>query len=191
MAASETIRTFISLELPGSVKQAVEGLKEHLMASGGDVKWVKIQGLHLTLKFLGQIPSEKVPAITGALDPIAVRERLFKVTLKGVGAFPSLRNPRVVWVGLEGDNRLARLQSYVEDAITRLGFESETRPFKPHLTLGRVRSPRRRQALIDALESKAAWESGTCELSEISLMKSELKPGGVVYTPLWSKGLAG
>lgn len=191
MGPPETIRSFISLEFSEKIKQAVCQLQERLITSGGDVKWVKMAGLHLTLKFLGQIPVTKLPAITGALEPIVARSCPLRVKIRGVGVFPDMKTPRIIWLGVEGGEPLKRLQADVEAAINGLSFEPETRSFKPHLTIGRVRSGKRRQMLIQSLGKEAAWEAGDYEFPELFIMKSDLQPSGAVYTPLWSKAFSG
>lgn len=190
MAMPTTIRAFISLELPEAIKQAADRLQERLKTKGSDVSWVKSSGLHLTLKFLGQVPMEMIPEIIKALEPVAAQAHPLRVSVLGVGAFPHLENPKVVWLGLQADEGLMQLQRGVEEVTNRLGFVPETRPFRPHLTLGRVKSPKRREALIAALEAEKGWTGGEFELSELCLMKSELQSGGAVHTPLWSKVLS-
>lgn len=185
-----TIRAFISLELPEAIKQAADRLQERLKTKGSDVSWVKSSGLHLTLKFLGQVRLEMIPEIIKVLEPVAAQEHPFRVSVLGVGAFPHLENPKVVWLGLKGDEGLMQLQRGVEEVINRLGFVPETRPFRPHLTLGRVKSYSRREAFVAALEAEKGWTGGEFELSELCLMKSELQSGGAVHTLLWSKGLS-
>ena len=165
-------------------------LQERLKTKGSDVSWVKSSGLHLTLKFLGLVPMEMIPEIIHAVEPAAAQAHPLRVSVGEVGAFPHLRNPKVVWLGLQADEELMELQRGVEEATSRLGFVPETRPFRPHLTLGRVKSPRRREALIAALEAEKGWTGGEFELSELCLMKSELRSDGAVHTPLWSKVLS-
>ena len=186
MAVAETTRAFISIEVPEIVKQRVDQLQAKLRASGGDVRWVKAKGLHVSLKFLGPVPVSMITTIIESLEPLVHRGRRSHVTIGGIGAFPDLKNPRVIWVGLEADERLMRLQNEVEKALELLGFVPDERAFRPHLTLGRVRSKRGRTALINALENEKSFSIGHFELSELCLMKSDLKPQGAVYTPLWS-----
>lgn len=187
MAESESIRTFISLEIPQMIKQEVEKLQNRLKRSGGDVRWAKPSGLHLTLKFLGRVPLPMIPSITDAIESVVTQSQFLKVRIRTVGAFPNLRSPRVIWVGLEGGEELIRLQAELETALSRLGFVPEDQPFKSHLTMGRVKSSRNRQALLSAIQEEEGWEGGDCELNEVHLMKSELHANGSVYTPLWSR----
>ncbi len=128
-----------------------------------------------------------VSTIIESLEPVVNRSSRPQVSIGGVGAFPDLKNPRVVWVGLEADERLMRLQDEIEKTLEHLGFIPEKRDFRPHLTIGRVRSKHGRKALIGALEKERNFSAGDCGLSELCLMRSDLKPQGAVYTLLWSK----
>jgi RNA 2',3'-cyclic 3'-phosphodiesterase len=187
LAVAETIRAFISIEVPEIVKQRVDQLQVRLKASGGDVRWVRSVGLHVSLKFLGQVPSAKVPAIIESLETVVSHGHRPQISIGGIGAFPDLKNPRVVWVGLDADERLMRLQEGVENALEHLGFVTDERAFRPHLTVGRVRTARGRTALVRALEKEQNFSAGDYELKELCLMKSDLKSQGAVYAPLWSK----
>ena len=173
------------------MKQAIGGLQKKLMTAGGDVSWVKMPALHLTLRFLGAVAAEKVASISEALDGLTAGRNPFFVTVEGVGAFPDIRRPRVIWIGLRDGEPLVHFQRAVEASIETLGFEPEARPFQPHLTIGRVRSSRNDRALIRELETEASWSAGVFGLSEFCLMRSELRAGGAVHTPLWSKTLSG
>jgi 2'-5' RNA ligase len=186
MTAPDTVRAFISLEIPAELKEAIGALQRNLMAAAGDVGWVKGAALHLTLRFLGPVPVEKISPLSEALGRMAAGRKRLMLTVGGVGAFPDLRRPRVIWVGLRDCDPLLRFQKEVEDSVGRLGFEAERRPFVPHLTIGRVRSPRNGDALARAMEANADWSAGSFVLSDFCLMKSDLHPGGAVHTRLWS-----
>ena len=189
MAVSDTIRAFISLEVTKTIKEEIAKLQEKLRRSGADVKWIAPSSMHITLKFLGRVPSVLVPAIVESLEPVIRRGHRLQMSIEGLGVFPNLKNPRIVWIGLEGDKGLIQLQAGVEDAVSRLGFASEDRTFWPHLTVGRVKSKQRPRFLINAINSEQNFSAGKCELSELFLMKSDLKPDGVIHTPLWSMEL--
>jgi RNA 2',3'-cyclic 3'-phosphodiesterase len=186
LAVAETTRAFISIEVPEIVRQRVDQLQAKLRVSGSDVRWVRAAGLHVSLKFLGPVPMSMIPEIIGSLEPLVHQGRRSHVTIRGVGAFPDLKNPRVIWVGLDADERLMQLQKEVETALELLGFVPDERAFRPHLTIGRVRSIQGCTALINTLEKEKNFSIGHFELSELRLMKSDLKPQGAVYTPLWS-----
>lgn len=186
MAELESIRTFVSLEIPKMIKQEVEKLQNRIKRSGGDVLWTKPSGLHLTLKFLGRVPFPMIPSITDTIGSVVTQSPFLKVRVRTVGAFPSLKHPRVIWVGLEGGEALIRLQDELETALSRLGKVPEDQPFRPHLTIGRVKSSYNRQALLLAIQKEEGWEGGDCELNEVHFMKSELHANGSAYTSLWS-----
>ena len=137
----EQIRAFIAVELPPAVREAVEGVVRELRSGIGDgVRWVRPEGVHLTLKFLGDIDADSVPAISDGLDRCAASAAPFDLFLEGVGVFPNARRPRVVWIGLGGAlEPLLALQHSIDRELEGLGFARERRPFTPHLTLGRVR----------------------------------------------------
>ncbi len=189
MKAAAKLRTFISIELPEELRQSIRCLQRKLIDSGGDVRWLRMSGVHLTLRFLGPVAPTLIPEIISALELAAGGKRSIRVKLKGVGAFPSLLSPRVIWVGLEESQDLIELQRDIDDALRGIGKEAEKRAFKPHLTIGRVRSAGGRLELLKGLEDALGWEAGTTCLSRLCLMKSELRPGGAEYTVLWSKTL--
>jgi len=181
----DEIRSFIAIEIPQSLKARIEELQKGLRRTEADVKWVSPQGIHLTLKFLGNIRQEDVERISQAVGPIVSAWEPFEVRIQGMGRFPSSRNPRVIWVGLDqGKENVHSLQQAIEGKTGELSFPPEGRPFSPHLTLGRVRSPRGRMALAQALEKNKEVEVGTFRVNEVFLFQSELKPTGAVYTKL-------
>src|SRR5512143_3510042 len=140
---SEFIRTFIAIEIPDSIKAAMADVQKELRKTGADVGWTRPEGVHLTLKFLGPVEAELIPKLAAAVETAIKDEAPLAVEVKGTGVFPSARAPRVVWLGLGGDiNVLAGIARKVDAACEGLGFKPDGRPFKPHLTLGRVRSPK-------------------------------------------------
>jgi RNA 2',3'-cyclic 3'-phosphodiesterase len=190
---SENLRLFIAVELPEDLLTALQALQRDLRGSGlNDLRWVRPDGIHLTLKFLGETPAHRVEAIQEAMDRAVTGVPPHSLSLGALGSFGSRRSPRVLWVGLEGDvETLARLQQQVEREMERLGFEPEARKFSPHLTLARVRpetaaavAPR----LAQALESVRP-PAGEIPVRDLSLMRSELKPAGAVYTCLFNVSL--
>ena len=186
---AERVRTFIAIELPEQVKALLARLQERLRRTGNDaVKWVDPQGIHLTLRFLGEIPASHLPDIERALMQAAQRSEPFWLETDGVGAFPSIGRPRVIWVAVQGDvAALQRLKMAVDEALRPLRFPPEDRPFSPHLTLGRVRpsaSPQEIRGLAALLRSTSWEERATFEAHAVSLMRSDLAPRGAIYTPL-------
>ena len=190
------LRAFIAVELPPAAREAVEGVIRDLRATAGDgVRWVRPEGVHLTLKFLGDIDADAVPDVSRALDRCAAPTAPFDIFLEGVGAFPNARRPRVVWVGLGGGlEPLLGLQQSIEGGLEALGYARERRAFTPHLTLGRVRdriSPAQVRALSEALGVVSVAPGVEMPVREVSLIKSDLRPSGAVYTRLHAAGLGG
>jgi 2'-5' RNA ligase len=180
------LRCFIAIELPEALRRRIGEATERLRSTDADVRWVRPEGLHLTLKFLGSTPEELVPEITRELQEAMSGHRRMRLRLSGAGVFPSERRPRVVWIGLVDSDRLIGLQKDVETAMEALGFEPEDRPFTPHLTLGRLRSPRGSAALLKELGLLKEEAFDEIEVQDIVLMRSELKPTGAVYHRLQS-----
>lgn len=182
----KSIRSFVAIELPAEFKAALGSVEDNLRAGHYPfVKWVNPSGIHLTLKFLGNIDPEKTIDITSALTEVAHRAFPFHLELGGLGVFPNLRRPRVVWVGIEGDiERLAALQKEVESALVPLGFPAESRPFSAHLTLARLRegiSPGERENFGELVGSTAFHSELAFEVNAIRLMRSQLSPTGAIY----------
>jgi RNA 2',3'-cyclic 3'-phosphodiesterase len=158
---------------------------ERLRPVAGDVAWVAAGNLHLTLKFLGQVPDERIDAIVGAATHATTGASAFEARVCGLGAFPSATRPRVVWASVsEGGAAMIDLAGRVDHALVRLGFPAESRPYSPHVTLGRVRQPGRNPELAAALGSAAEREFGRLRVTGASLMRSELSRGGARYTEL-------
>ncbi|GLI35639.1 RNA 2',3'-cyclic phosphodiesterase [Desulforhabdus amnigena] len=180
------IRTFIAFDLPVNVQESLQRLQSELKKTEAHVSWVKPERIHLTLKFLGDVSPEQIPAIQSALEVIAASTRSFRLKVAGCGAFPTIKQMRVVWVGIRGDEApLKELQGQVEQAMVPLGFKAEDRPFKAHLTLGRVKGRQRLRSLQDALMTYHAFEAEDFDVTELVLYKSELRPEGARYTPLF------
>jgi 2'-5' RNA ligase len=179
------MRLFIAIEIPEEIKKEMAEIQRRLKDSGADAGWTRPEGIHLTLKFLGEVPESKLPEIIAALAG-AVRDAVgFQLDVGAVGTFPNPRNARVVWVGVSGEvEKLARLQAAVEDAMAGLGFERENRAFTPHLTLGRIKYIHSREQWVSALDSLKDARLPALGVKAVSLMKSELKPSGAVYTEM-------
>lgn len=177
------MRTFISIELPDEIKQGIARVQEQLRKAGASAGWTRPEGIHLTLKFLGEVPDAKVQEIMQALDGAVKGSGKLNLKVEGAGTFPNVKNPRVLWVGVTGDiEKLAALQASVEDAMERLDFEHETRKFSPHLTLARIKFPKPRDNWQQIIEGIKDVKLGGFEAGQVRLMKSELKREGAVYT---------
>jgi 2'-5' RNA ligase len=192
---TDSLRLFAALELPASVLAQLAAVADSLRAAvpKDSVRWVRPEGVHLTLKFYGEVKAQRMEALRAALTAAATVVDPLTFTLSGVGAFPNLTRPRVVWAGLTGDvAALKRLQSAVEAASVRLGFAPEDKGFNPHLTLGRVNNPLRPQEhgrLANALEQAKTPPGEPFTLDALSLVQSALGRGGAVYTRLLSVSL--
>jgi 2'-5' RNA ligase len=191
----EQIRSFIAIELSEEAKEGLARLRKKLEREEHRfVKWVDPGGIHLTLKFLGNIPFKRVAEITKAMKEAAQGISPFHLEISGLGAFPSLRQARVFWVGIGGEmDKLSRLQQNIDSALAVLGFAKEERSFVPHLTLARIRegaSPPERRSFGELVDSTAFEDKYHVEVEAISLMRSQLTPAGAIYTCLSEVGLS-
>lgn len=179
------IRSFIAIELSPPIKVKIEEIQNKLKSSTSDVRWVRTEGIHLTLKFLGNIEEERIPEISDIITQSTTDVTPFSLTVRTIGAFPNEKNPKVIWVGTEDESgTLVRLQQALENRLARIGFKTEKRAFSPHLTLGRLKSPKGKRELTQMLEEDKHRECGTFEAQEVCLFKSKLTPGGAIYTKL-------
>ena len=190
----EQIRSFIAIELPEKAKQGLARLREELERDEHRfVKWVDPRGIHLTLKFLGNIPSKRVTEITEAVGKAVQGISPFLLEISGLGAFPSLKQARVLWVGVGGElDRLSILQQDLDSALAALGFAREERPFVPHLTLARIRegaSGPERRTFGELVGSTTFGDKYPVEVGAVRLMRSQLTPAGPIYTCLSVVGL--
>ena len=190
----EQIRAFIAVELPPAVREAVESVVRELRSGIGDgVRWVRPEGVHLTLKFLGDIDAGSVPAVSRAMAQCAASAAPFDLFLEGVGVFPNARRPRVIWIGLGGAlEPLLALQHSIDRELEGLGFARERRPFTPHLTLGRVRDgvlASQVRGVSEAVAATTVERRAELSVREVSLMQSDLRPSGAVYTRLYAAEL--
>jgi 2'-5' RNA ligase len=186
------MRSFVAVEIPQEIRRGLASLQGELGECGSVVQWVRPEAIHLTLKFLGEIDPARVEAIRHAAGRVVGRHPPFPLRVAGMGCFPGFDRPRVVWVGLTGDEgRLQALQGEMESCLEGLGFPRETRPFRPHLTLGRVRSPRGRDRLLARIQGLMGLELGRFDVTTVTQFRSELRPSGARYTPLWEARLGG
>jgi 2'-5' RNA ligase len=180
---SETFRAFIAIDLPESVKSFLSEAQEALKLYGFRVKWVRPQNIHLTLKFLGNTATADTDKIAEAITLAARNCPVVTMAAKGIGVFPDVRRPRVIWAGLIGQLEiLANLQQTLDTHLADLGFPRETRAFKSHLTLGRVKGKMASDRMRAAIDKLKEFESESFEINQVILFKSELRPTGAVYT---------
>ncbi len=186
------MRAFVGMSLPDDVRASLGTLQRTLEVSAADVKWVEPANLHVTIKFLDEITEEQRQAIEGLLARVAEHERPFPLGLEGIGAFPSLTSPRVVWVGLTtGKEHVARIAQAVEAGTAAMSLRREERPFSPHLTLGRVRSSRHQQRLVQQLRELAWAPPAPWQVQTLTLYQSVLSASGPRYTVLTELLLGG
>jgi len=179
------IRTFVCIEIEDELRMKMSQVSAKLSAAGAEVKWVAEKNLHLTLKFLGGVDETVIPEVSAAVGEVAGRVEPFDVTLASVGAFPEGGSPRVVWCGLqEPTGRLEKLYYALNKALRPYAEKEEHRKFSPHITLGRARSPRRREELKQLVKDNRDTEIGPQSVDTITVMMSELTPKGPIYTPL-------
>lgn len=195
-AAGQSVRAFVAIELPPTVKETLAAVVSELKAAGiGGLRPVRPEGVHLTLKFLGDVPADRIGAIGEAAGRAASLHAPFALSLSGVGAFPGGRAPRVLWAGIAGDlERLAALQASVDDCLSELGFARERRAFNPHLTLARLRDSASREdraRALRVLESAQPSRSAGFVVDGVALFQSTLSPGGAVYRRLFRAPLNG
>ncbi len=187
-----SLRTFIAVALTPDLRQALIELEDKFKELELDVKWVKPDNAHVTLKFLGHIPPKKIHAIMEIFPEIYDSIPSFDVRLEALGAFPSIHRPRVIWAGLaDPEERLKSLAARTEEILCRLGFAKEQREFASHITLGRLRSPKNLPRLTEALEQIQLPRNIQQHIDKVTLFKSTLTPKGPVYDPLLVQELRG
>jgi 2'-5' RNA ligase len=187
----ETIRAFIAIELPAELRQQLARLQARLKAdSQPRIKWVNPDSIHLTLKFLGNIPTSDIDLITQAMTDAARRITPFHLETEALGTFPNLKRVQVVWLGLGGEvDKLKRLQQIIETNLTQLGFAAEQRQFKPHLTLARLGkevSPGECQRLGELIAATRLEAGQNIKVDSINLIRSQLTRGGAIYSRISS-----
>ncbi|MEE8219131.1 MAG: RNA 2',3'-cyclic phosphodiesterase [bacterium] len=187
-----TIRAFIAVDVPPPVQEALGELQRAMEEAGLKARWIRPQDVHVTLAFLGNVPAEQVPELRAAMEEAAQGAGPMEVRVGGVGAFPNERWPRVIWVGFEEPTGgLAALHKRLEAALVPLGYEPEDRPFRPHLTVARIKVPARAGRVVHALEAHKDVDFGKITIDRIVLYQSTLKPTGPAYTVLEEVALGG
>ena len=180
------IRSFLALELPADIKNMISVVSEDGRKTALNVRWVHVTNIHLTVVFMGMVPEEQIGPVGEVAERVCRGYPPFNIQVKGTGLFASRRNPRVFWVGLEGDiDRMSYFRNDLQKNLKPFGIKEEKRPFRPHLTIGRFRKGRNPGTGLDDLLSKYHdLTSSECYLNELVLFKSDLKPDGAVYTRL-------
>jgi len=193
MTAERTIRAFLALDPPEEILREIERIQDRLRKLiHGDLRWVRPEGIHLTLKFFGDVSENAVVKISAVAGQAAAPVGSFELAIGGTGVFPDPSRPRIIWLGMNGDvARLVTFQQGLERALEEIGFPPAERPFRPHLTLGRIKSPKGLIGLAEALEKEKAVTTERFTASGLILFQSDLTPRGAVYTRLAGYPFAG
>ncbi len=177
------MRLFVAIDIPDDVRRSVSALAAKLRPACKKARWVRIEGAHVTLKFIGEVSPEQAERIKAALSDVHVPPPV-EIRFRGVGFFPNERRPRVLWAGVEAGPDLSALAAAGDTAFEPLGIAREQREFSPHLTMARFSAPENLAALRAAMAAAGNLEFGRCTTSEFHLYQSVLKPGGAEYTRL-------
>ena len=202
---AESVRVFVALDIPGEVRAAIAAVMDKLRPTCREARWVRIEGTHVTLKFIGEVPPEKIEPIQASLSQIqfanfpgagsaASPPKAIELKFRGLGFFPNERRPRVLWAGIEAGAELGALAAALEAALEPLGIAKEQRAFSPHLTLARFETERGKPSLNglrDAISKAGPLEFGSSTAVEFHLYQSILKRGGAEYTRLATFRFAG
>lgn len=179
------MRTFLALDIPDSVRGEIARIQRPLEELGAEVRWVAVQSMHITLKFLGEVPERQVVEIAGTLSSLSPLFGPLEISLQEIGAFPTRTSPRVVWLGILLNEDFSRLHQEVESKLVPLGFEPEDRPFRPHLTLGRVKGKRNLNRLAAYIASQGPQaRCSVFSADALHLYRSHLHPTGARYEKL-------
>lgn len=175
------MRTFIAIELDKEIKKALSKIQDELKTTQADVKWVEPENIHLTIKFLGEVEENKIPRISQILKALSSQTKPFTIALSELGAFPGLKYPRVVWIGIaEGKTELSKLAELIENVLVQVKFPKEKRGFSAHFTLGRFRSNKNKYVLCEKLNTIQV-PGLRQEIKSVALFKSTLTPKGPLY----------
>jgi len=181
------IRAFIALKLPEQLTSLLNSTQQKLMGYGFKIRWVRPENIHLTIKFLGDIQLSDIDRISAVLSESARNFQPFSFYAKGLGVFPGIRRPRVIWVGLAGEvDQIIGFQRHIDQSLSAIGYPKEKRPFQGHLTLGRFKGAVHSGKLAEALNHQSGFVSDTVTIESVILFKSDLKPSGAVYSELAS-----
>ncbi|MFH1888628.1 MAG: RNA 2',3'-cyclic phosphodiesterase [Candidatus Omnitrophota bacterium] len=181
------MRAFIAIELPQEIKDSLENLQEELKTARSDVKWVRPENIHLTMKFLGEINDKQLDKINDIIDQAVEKRNSFRMRISSLGAFPKIDSPRVIWIGIDtGDKEVKEMAAELEEKIAEIGISKEERQFSSHITIGRTRSPLNREKLVVYIKNKADLCGKNLEfyVGMITLFKSTLTPKGPIYEAL-------
>jgi 2'-5' RNA ligase len=176
------MRVFVAVDIPAEIREKLQALLATLRRAPADVRWSRPEGLHITLKFLGEVPAGDVERVKTALQTIQFQP--VPITISGAGFFPNQRAPRVVWLGVQAGPELGALAAAVEHNLIPLGFAKESRPFSPHLTLGRIRTGNGIDQVRALLKQHEPLQMGSYTAADFFLYESQLSPAGSIYKKL-------
>lgn len=179
-----TSRCFIALEISEEVMESVTDLLSTFRQAGADIRWIRPEAMHLTIKFLGELDTGQVDTVKEVLREVVPGQSPFSIKVSGVGGFPSLNNPKVIWAGIPQSKELETLHMSLDKALAEEGFEPDSRIFVPHLTLGRIRSRSNIREALPVIQDAGGHAFGKIDVSEVILMKSHLRPEGPLYSDL-------
>lgn len=185
MTDARAVRTFLAIDVAPAIHAALAELMHELARTGAAVRWVHDAGLHATVKFLGGVPAQRLPALRDALTDAIGTTPPLRAAVRGLGLFPNPKRPRVVWAGL-ACQPLTAVAARVDRALAPLGFAAENRPYHAHITLGRVKDMRGWPPLAAALAAHRDDDFGVCAISELIAYRSDLRRDGALYTKLWT-----
>jgi 2'-5' RNA ligase len=188
------IRVFIGVELPSDIREKLFSLQQQFKKTLPPMNWVRLESIHLTLKFLGYVEPSRISQLLSVLEPIGRNQQSFSIAVKGLGVFPRVQYPRILWVGIEGKTQaLQEVVLEIEAALDPLGFSPEEKPYHPHLTLARIK--RENATVGSALVKNRILENdqliGTWTIERFTLFQSDLDSSGAIYTPLGTVQLSG
>jgi len=181
----EKIRSFLAIDLPSEIKNGLGKIQDRLKTQISGIRWTNPQGIHLTFKFFGDLSKNELSMVSESVSDAVVKVSPFSLSIEGLGVFPGVKRPRVVWIGMTGEqNMLSALQQDIDMSLEKRGFQKEERGFKPHLTLGRFRSIGETRGLNKILEKRDEFQAGDFIAEGITLFRSDLTPKGAVYSVL-------
>jgi 2'-5' RNA ligase len=186
------LRTFIAIELSDAVRETLIGFQREIRRFHAPVRWVRAEGMHLTLKFLGEVSADRIAAIRSVLDDVSALHPSFLLEFSGTGTFPAgtRRAPRVIWAGISRNRHLEALHTDLEASLEEIGYPRERRRFHPHLTLGRIKASHGLEAALEFLKRKKEAEFGTMRAGSIVLFESVLRPTGAEYSRIHTADLS-
>ena len=181
----ELIRTFIAVTLSEEIKKEIKKAQDEMKQLVDGVRWVMPERLHITLKFLGDIQKEQISDISSAISKCCTGKQPFNLSIKGLGVFPNINKARIIWAGIdEGFEPLSQLACLMDEEFSKMGFENEQKPFKAHITLGRVKDFAKLDKFASGIKAYNEFVFGSETVKSITVMQSELHREGPVYTPL-------